>query len=106
MFEFSVGDETLLVLEARLTQLERAAMVSTDDATLDDIGLQMEALEREIATTPAISPAGVAVKLRRLWSNLEGGASAADEGNYSSAIQSLEWLQMALAEFTPGNARH
>ena len=100
------SSDPLLALEAEVQRLENAAMSSDDDATLDSIGMELEALEKQIAEMPAISPAGVAVKLRRLWSSLEWGASDWDQGNYSSAIQSLQWLETALSEFTPGNARH
>ena len=84
--------EPLLDMETELKALQRAVSFSRDDRDIEELGRRLDALELEISQTNARTPAGLAVKVRRLWENLDTEREEWDLNNYRTLLESLESL--------------
>ncbi len=84
--------EPLLEMEIELKALQRAVSSSREDRDIEELGRRLDALELEISQTNARTPAGLAVKVRRLWENLDAEREEWDLNNYRTLLESLESL--------------
>ena len=84
--------EPLVMLEVEIRALEAALEFASDDKEIDALGRRLDALETEISLTEARSPAGVAVKVRRLWESVRQEPEDWDENNFQTILRSLEKL--------------
>lgn len=85
--------EPLLAMEIELKALQEAVSSSRDDRDIEELGRQLDALELQISQTNARTPAGLAVKVRRLWENLDAEREEWDLNNYRTLLESLESLE-------------
>ncbi len=85
--------EPLLAMEIELKALQKAVSSSRDDRDIEELGRRLDALELEISQTNARTPAGLAVKVRRLWENLDAEREEWDLNNYRTLLESLENLE-------------
>ncbi len=85
--------EPLLEMEVELKALQKAVSSSRDDRDIEELGRRLDALELEISQTNARTPAGLAVKVRRLWENLDAEREEWDLNNYRTLLESLESLE-------------
>ena len=92
----NTATEPLLAMEDELRALQQAASDVDDDRSIEDLGRRLDALELEISRTAARTPAGLAVKIRRLWENFDGDPEEWDVNNYQALLDSLERLSAAV----------
>lgn len=88
----NTATEPLLAMEDELRALQQAASDIDDDRAIEDLGRRLDALELEISRTAARTPAGLAVKIRRLWESFDGDPEEWDVNNYQALLDSLERL--------------
>ncbi len=93
MRELPTVDQMLLSLESQVLRLESEANAAKDDRTIEALGAKICGLEQEISATLAHSPAGVAVKVRRLWAGILCDGDPVKARNLRTTIESLDHLQ-------------
>ena len=97
--------EPLLEMEIELKALQEAVSSSRDDRDIEELGRRLDALELEISQTSARTPAGLAVKVRRLWENLDAEREEWDLNNYRTLLESLENFEPSI-EFSREVGEH
>ncbi len=97
--------EPLLEMEIELKALQEAVSSSRDDRDIEELGRRLDALELEISQTNARTPAGLAVKVRRLWENLDAEREEWDLNNYRTLLESLENFEPSI-EFSREVGEH
>ncbi|MCG8596829.1 MAG: hypothetical protein MI785_21030 [Kiloniellales bacterium] len=95
--------EPLLAMESELKALQKAVSSSREDSDIEELGRRLDALELRISRTNARTPAGLAVKVRRLWENLDAEPEEWDLNNYRTLLESLESLEPGID--LPGKAQ-
>ena len=93
MARCGINAEPLLAMETELKALQEAVSSSRDDRDIEELGRRLDALELQISRTNARTPAGLAVKVRRLWENLDAEREEWDLNNYRTLLESLESLE-------------
>lgn len=93
MARCGINAEPLLAMETELKALQEAVSSSRDDHDIEELGRRLDALELQISRTSARTPAGLAVKVRRLWENLDAEWEEWDLNNYRTLLESLESLE-------------
>ncbi len=86
-------DEPLLFLENEYELLLSRSVEAAKDSEIEAIGHQLEALEIKINGTPASSPIGLRVKMRRLWHNLADDRHESYLACYQSIGRDLDRLE-------------
>ena len=86
-------DEPLLALEQRIANLMGLSQGLEDDDHLDQFGRELDRLENEIRDAVPTTPAGIAVKVRQLWSNVSGDSEPDDFENLKTIHEALRRLE-------------
>ena len=102
-------DEPLLRIEQRIVNIMSLSDGLEDEHSLDQLGRELDDLERQIRSAVPKSPAGIAVKIRHLWSSARsdnGGEELENLQTIHEALKLLEKLDDFAALPEPANGRH
>lgn len=98
-------DEPLLAVEQRIANLMGLSHGVHDDDHLDQFGRELDRLEGQIRDAVPTTPAGIAVKIRQLWSNVGCDVESDDFENLRTIHEALRRLERECDIRSPGPSR-